>query len=182
MNRLPAVLLAMAFLGCNGDGNQKGTETGAVDAALADRTSPGDNASGSDQPPSVDTAGAEDTGAPGDIGAAADAFVFDDISAANVFIYAMDSRYLKVGSADTVDVILSAPVKTKVYVLVSNSNPQVVQVSYGAQKDNSVVITFNVGQDKKSVTLKALKAGDATIKFQLYGHSMWSILSVKVVP
>lgn len=172
MYRVVLVLLTMAAPGCNGDGKEVARETGVA----GDTAFTGDTTVVGDTTVAGDAAGVGDTGVPGD------SFVFGDVSKTDVFIYAFDAKQLMVGLTDTVDVILSGPVKTKVYVEVTNSNPQVVQVSYGSQIDNTIVIKFNVGQQKKTVNLKALKAGTATITFKIYGHNTWSILSVKATP
>lgn len=176
-----AILLAMMALGCDSDDRDRVKEAGVVDAVPADAPMAADAPITGDVAPAKDVAVTGEQPVAGDTAGASDAG--GDVSKPNVFIYAFSNKQLKVGTSDTVDVILSDPVKTKVYVeVVSNSDPQVVEVSYGSAKNTSIVIKFNVGQQKKSVKLKALKAGSAAITFKIHWTSQFSILPVMVVP
>jgi len=102
----------------------------------------------------------------------------------HTFIYAFGQKQIPVGLNDSVDVILSQAVQEeKLYVEISNNtNPSVVEASYGAASNSNVVIKFKRGDVSKTVNLKALKAGDAAITFKIRDTSQFSILAVKVVP
>ncbi len=101
-----------------------------------------------------------------------------------LFIYAFDQKQIPEGLTDTVDVILGQTVQQeKLYVEVSNhTNPNVVSVTYNQQLNDKIVIKFKKGESKKTVGLKALKKGDAAIRFKIRDTSSFSTLSVKVVP
>ena len=100
------------------------------------------------------------------------------------FIYAFDAKQIPVGLSDTVEITLFEAVQEEsLYVVLSkNSNSAVVQATYGTQVDTQITIKFRKGENKKTVNLKALKPGDATLTFKIRDTDNWAMLSVKVVP
>lgn len=82
--------------------------------------------------------------------------------------FGADVKEILVGLSDQADVTLNRAYGEKIYVDVTNKDyEQILEVTYDTAKNNAVVLRYDPGQVSKTVKLKGLKAGKASITFQL---------------
>ena len=105
----------------------------------------------------------------------------DRINPLYITAFPIEKLQISVGTTAEAKVVLSEVAEARLYVDVTNSDyDKIMELTYGTQKNEAIVIKYEAGTKSHTVRLKGLKEGKGYVRFQIRNTKSYQDLEFDV--